>query len=64
MDLPDRLNLASLHDRAVEVARNLSGLRAADALEILENAKGYVLQASIAATDRIPLKNDERQTAR
>jgi hypothetical protein len=61
MILPDSLDLMSLHDRAVNVARSLNGLRVADAIEILENAKGYVLKAGIAATDLIPARNGEPQ---
>ena len=60
--LPDRLELEGIHDRAVEVARSLSGLRVADAISILEHAQMYVMRAGICATDLIPPRNDEPRT--
>jgi hypothetical protein len=62
--LPASLDMPSIHDRAIEVARGLNGLRAADAIDVLENAKWYVLQASITATELIPSRCGERQTGR
>ena len=62
MVLPENLGLPQIHDRAVEVARSLSGLRVSDAVSILENAQLYVMRAGIAATELIPPRNDEPQT--
>jgi hypothetical protein len=60
--LPKSLELPDIQDRAVEIIRILNGLRAADAIAILENAQRYVLQASVAATVLIPLRNAGHRT--
>lgn len=61
--LPNNLDMPIIHDRAVEVARGLSGLRVSDAIDILENAKECLLRASVVTTDLIPPRNGEDQTA-
>jgi hypothetical protein len=61
--LPEGLDLADIHDKAVGVAQSLSGLRVSDAISILENAKHYLCAASIALTALIPPRSGEPQTA-
>ena len=50
------LEIELVHDRAVEIAQALDGLRTSDAVEILDNAKIYVLKASRTVTKAILLR--------
>lgn len=44
----------ALHDRAVEIAKTLDGMRVADAVTVLELARNCVLRASVTLTKQIP----------
>jgi hypothetical protein len=57
MNLPASLETDAVHERAIAIARGLDGIRAADALAILDNAKRYLLMASVSQTALIPIKN-------
>lgn len=52
--IPSALAADEIHDKAVELAKMLNGMRVGDALEILGHAKIYVKQASRTETESIP----------